>query len=472
MGKIAFRDQSNMDTYTLVSDSFISNFLPTLNAEQIKVYLYCLHCIDKDCNFNDLANAINIDPDKVNEILKELEDMNLIQIENQMNPATISFLNPGKGKLFKMHDSSEFNDFQNEITKLLPERYFYPFEMNEYYDFITSKKFENIALVAIIKYCMKIKNDNISYKYILKVAEDFAARGFKTLTAVEPIINRYYLKDDDIKVLGTKIGKNFFDADDYLLFDKWTESFNLGEIIQVATDFKVKSFTAIDNILNSLQEHGIRGAENIAAYKESDAERKNIAVSINKKLGLFLSDLENEIKTYIIPWTNMGYTKSGIDKIAQDCFENNGKTLQFLNDKIHFLYESGITTDEDINQYYATIKQDDKKIKELFKISGFNRTISQNDRDMFNVWTHKWGFDFNTLKFVVKKYEGDAYWQTKINKLLSNCKQQNAFKQNEIEKILESSVVNNRTNKKTGKSYDFTTSGNSSAYDKLLKNAS
>lgn len=466
MKKITFNDQTKLDTYTLVSDTFILNVLSTLNEIQIKVYLLGLYSINKNIDVIDIANNLNIEYEDLVAVLKELQELNLVIYEDKISPATVSFLNPKTGKLFQNFNTDEFNEFEHSLSKLIPERFFSPTELNEYFTFIKNKNFEQTAFAVVLKYCMKIKNEKIGYKYILKVAEGFAAKGLKTAVAVEEEVNKYYNSFDSIKNVSLKMGKKYIENEDYQLFNKWLETFELGEIIQIINSFKAKSFQQIDSILEMLDSQGIRGVQSIEQYKELYDERKAIAISINKKLGLFYTTVDNEIETYIIPWTNMGYTKKSIDKIAQYCFENNGKTLGFLNEKIHELSQLGITTEDGVDAHFAALKQNDKKLKELFKLSGFSKTISQNDRDMFKVWINNWGFDFNTLKFLAKRFEGDVYWQSKINNVLSKCKSQNLYNIEDIDKF----ISNLQPTKKKGGSYDMITSTDVGSSKKIEEN--
>ena len=467
MKKITFSDQTKLDTYTLVSDVFILNILSTLSEMQIKVYLLGLHAVHKNLDVFDIANNLNIEYDDLVNILKELQDLNLIIYEDNISPATVSFLNPKTGKLFHNFDTAEFNDFEHEVVKIIPQRIFTPTELNEYFTFIKDKNFDQAGFTSVIKYCMRIKNHKIGYKYILKVAEDFAVRGIKTSSAVDAEVSKYYDSFDSIQNLCLKMGKKYIENEDYQMFNKWLDTFELGEIIQVINSFKAKTFQQIDNILTTLDSQGIRGVKNIERYKEVYDERKEIAVSINKKLGLFYTTVDNEIETYIIPWMNMGYTKNSIAKIAQICFENNGKTLAFLDEKIHELNQLGITSEESIEEYYSAIKQNDKKIKELFKLTGFSRSVTQNDRDMLKVWINNWGFDFNVIKQLAKRFEGDIYWQSKISNTLSKCKAQNIYKFEDMDSLLSSS----QPARKKGRSFNMLTSNDPNAAKIIEENS-
>lgn len=467
MKKIIFSDHTKLDTYTLVSDAFILNILSTLSEMQIKVYLLGLHAVHKNLDVFDIANNLNIEYDDLVNILKELQDLNLIIYEDNISPATVSFLNPKTGKLFHNFDVAEFNDFEHSLSTLIPERIFTPTELNEYFTFIKDKNFDQAGFAVVIKYCMKIKNHKIGYKYILKVAEDFAVRGLKSSSAVEAEVGKYYNSFDSIQNVCLKMGKKYIENEDYQMFNKWLDTFELGEIIQVINSFKAKTFQQIDNILTTLDSQGIRGVKNIEQYKEVYDERKEIAVSINKKLGLFYTTVDNEIETYIIPWMNMGYTKNSITKIAQICFENNGKTLAFLDEKIHELNQLGITSEESIEEYYSAIKQNDNKVKELFKLTGFSRSVTQNDRDMLKVWINNWGFEFNVIKQLAKRFEGDIYWQSKISNTLSKCKAQKIYKFEDMDSILSSS----QPARKKGRSFNMLTSNDPNAAKIIEENS-
>lgn len=80
-------------------------------------------------------------------------------------------------------------------------------------------------------------------------------------------------------------------------------------------------------------------------------QKNNLAVNINRTIGVFYDNLDDIVDTYIVPWLSKGFDETALLDVAKYCYVSNIKTLNGMNSIIMRFYQSGCTTSAAISKY-------------------------------------------------------------------------------------------------------------------------
>lgn len=83
-------------------------------------------------------------------------------------------------------------------------------------------------------------------------------------------------------------------------------------------------------------------AEEMNDYQSHREHLKEIAVAVNKNLGIYYESFEHEIEVYIVPWTAKGFDLDALTKIAHHCFISSVRTLDGMNNVVDKFYKQGL----------------------------------------------------------------------------------------------------------------------------------
>lgn len=418
-----------VETFTLVDNLFINEYLPYCDEKQIKVYLYGLYLCANPSNDNSidaLCSRLNM---KENEILSAygyFEDMGLVQIISR-EPLEVKYLSLKKSmQPPKKYKGEKWNDFNAHLQHLFPERMLTPNEYNEYYTFLDDSKMEHDAMLMIAQYCIDLKGMSVRYPYILTVARNWALDGVRTAADVENKLKEYDTQSEQMRTVLAALGrKGGAELEEKQMLLKWTRSWGYEPeaILTAAKTLKGgKSFKKLDAKLDEFYRMSIFSAEEMKDYQAHCEHLRNLAVSINKNLGVFYESFEHEIEVYIVPWTAKGFDDDALLKLAHHCFITNIRTLDGMNNVVNKFYAQGRLSVESIDEYLRLQIEQDAKIKKIIERSGRSRSVTQSDRDYYRTWTVTWGFDDDVILYAAEQSSFKTYPTPYINQLLSSYK--------------------------------------------------
>ena len=189
MALCSLSSKLSMDSYTVVDNTFLNEFLPQASGNDVKVYLYglglCLNPNIEDNTLDVVSKVLGLTEDEVINSFSYWQELGLVQIVST-DPFEVRFLpvrtHSGSAKI---RNKDKYSDFNKQMQAVITGRMITPNEFNEYYTLIEVYHFEPEALVLIAKYCTEEKNPSINYAYITAVAKDFANQGLKTAVTVE-----------------------------------------------------------------------------------------------------------------------------------------------------------------------------------------------------------------------------------------------------------------------------------------------
>lgn len=432
MSLATFSSDYLIESFTLVDNLFINEYLTDSNEAQIKVYLYGLYLCSQNGQDNSLENmssALNIAIDDITEAYVHFEDLGLVQIVS-LQPFEVKYLSFKRGaQPAKRYKSEKWNEFNAQLQQLFKERMLSPHEYNEYYSFIDSYKIEKDAMLMIVKYCIDLKGMSVTYPYILTVARNWVADGVKTVADVEQRLTEYETQTEDMReVLNALRRKGGAEIEEKQLLKKWKGSwgFDLPAILAAAKSLKAsKTFNSLDKRLDEFYKNNVFSEAEIKDYLKNRDYLYTLAAEIVNKLGLYYQSLEQVIEVYISPWRAKGFEDAALKSVARQCFVTGVRTLDGMDKMLLKFYESGLLSEQSIKEYIAAQLEMDKRIKQIIEAGGRTRSVTVSDREFYRTWSSIWGFSDEVILYAASLSAGRIYPNTYINQLLSTWKNAN-----------------------------------------------
>lgn len=416
---------------TCVDNKFILNYMPDAPDKCVAVYLLGLTLTESggaDNSCETIARKTNLSEEEVLAAYLYWEELGLVHVTSD-NPPKILYLNirdsANTGKKIK---ASKYSKFNKDMQNVIEGRMLTPNELNEYYTFLENTTFQPEALVATAKYCAALKGSDINYRYVLTVARNQLAKGATTLEVVQDNLNSQQKYDEDLKLLFAvlRISRKF-DHTDREFFEKWTKNFGFSTdiVIAVAKDLNRKSMEKLDAALSEYYKKGALSVAEIQQYKAEKQHYTELAISVNRALGLFYQSVDAVIDEYVIGWVGKGYDDETLLAIAKYCFRSGIRTLAGFAGVIDKLYKNGVTTLSALDSYLQNLEALDKNIKEMLEKAGIERNVTNNDRALYRTWTTLWNMPHDVICFAAEKAAGTFSPMAYLNKILAYYKQKN-----------------------------------------------
>ena len=414
---------------------FLNDYLPYAPEHCIKVYLYgllkCYNSTSYDNTLESFEKVLGMSKDDIESAFLYWQDENLVQVLN-VDPIEVVYL-PVKtsSKMLTKFKDKKYKDFTLRTQEIITGREVNTHEFNEYITLIESYSLEPDAMLMIMKYCVELKGEDVRYQYILSIAHDWAKRGICTVEKVEEEISNVELSRQDLNQVSKALKwTGTINFEHKKLYLKWTQElgFELGTIIHVAkgvAGLKTKfAYEKLDNKLTKYYEQRLMSVQEIEEYEANKQFLTKLAITINKALGIYYDNVENEVDTYIIKWKNMGYDEQVLSNIANYCFKNNIRTLDGMDSCIARFYKLGITTVTGLNQYIEQIVATDNQIKQILTDLNIERKVNSFDRTYFNTWTQVWNMPQEVIAHAVSLSVGKTNPMQYVNQVLSNWNSQ------------------------------------------------
>lgn len=418
---------------TCVDNKFILNYLPDAPDKCVAVYLLGLTLTESDGADNScetIARKTNLSPEEVMAAYFYWEELGLVHVTAD-NPPKILYLNMrDSANATKKIPATKYRKFNKDMQSAIEGRMLTPNELNEYYTFLEDTTFQPEALVAVAKYCVALKGNDINYRYVLTVARNQLAKGATTLEVVEDNLNSQQKYDEDLKLLFAvlKISRKF-DHTDRESFEKWTKhlGFSTDVIVAVAKDLSRKSMEKLDLTLLEYYKKGALSVAEINQYKTEKQHYMELAISINRALGLFYQSVDAIIDEYLVGWVKKGYDDETLLAVAKYCFRSGIRTLAGFANVIDKLYKNGVTTLSALDSYLENLEALDENIRQLLNKAGIERNVTNNDRTLYRTWTTLWNMPHEVICFSAEKAAGTISPMAYVNKVLSYYKQKGIF---------------------------------------------
>lgn len=463
MSFCSFSKETITNSSTVLDNRFISTYLPEANGDAIKIYIYGLFVCqesDSDISFDKFCNDVKLDKDVVSDCFRFWEELGIVNVLSE-DPFIVKYLPVAQSKPRK-YSAEKYGEFNKALQVLIPERMITTNEYAAYFSLMEENGLKPEALLMIVKYCVDLKGGAIGLRYILKVANDFIARGITTTTKIEKELSDYSLKTGEFASLMNYILPNKKpQIEDLKLFEKWNKQllYDIDTIIFIAKSAKIKNIEKLDKEIDVLYASKKFSEKEIADYYKSKAKTTELAYAINRSLSVYTEVIDPVIENYVIPWQNMGYDEETLLFLATYCFKKNRRSLEEMNEVVEKLYKNGLITLTSIAEYLKSISADDDFIKKLLLIAGLSRKPTEWDRANLKTW-RSWNFSDEMICEACAIAAGKSNPMSYVNAVLSGWKSEGIFTTDKIR----------RTDKKANPQAIQTRNYTKEEFDKLIDN--
>lgn len=473
-----FSSQYIYKTYTIVDNIFFTRYLPHTPPKMATIYLYGLYLCNN--NAQDLTGVditrfsatLGYTEAEVLDAFKYWEEQDLVRIVNT-DPVEIQYLPIKNAQPYlKKYNKDKYLEFNIQAQNILSGRQITPNEYEEYYTLMEGfslpdgRKFTPEALLMIMGYCAEYKGNNVGYQYIITIARNWAKEGKITTTSIEKELTDYRDADKTVikilAALGSTKKAGFDEARTYL---KWIRQYGFTDncILFVAGTIKRGGFEKLDRTLYNYYEMHLFSEKEIKEYEQNKEALCTLARNINKLIGVYYDDVDNEIQNYITPWLNKGYSAECLLAISNYCYLKDKRTLSSLNDFIDKLYNMGVVSIDAFKQYTLGLDKLDQQISQVLLSIGLKRNVNNQDRDLYKRWTIAWGMPNDVIMYAgtlsTDKTAPIAY----MSKILSVWQNNNIHTVEQAKKYNETTATNN--NNKVLKQRDYTNEEYESLFD-------
>lgn len=426
-----FENDDQNNKFVMIDNNFITSFMPECNEVELKVYLFglylCQNPLSKDNTIEHIKDALSLSEKEIQEIYYSLEQKGLVSVIS-FDPLQIQYRRSHNAQIAKLYKKEKYSDFNKQLEACFPDKAIVnPNQYTQYYDFIENTNMQPEALIMIIQHCVKTKGSTVSGNYILQVARTWVNDGIRSIEQVEQRIRQREINNGILKEIATAIGKtSLVSEEDKDLYTKWTENWGYdSQAILAACKKSLKSMSKLDTVLDECFKNGAISSMEVEAYLKNKKKLSENALDVAKELGLWYDNTAPVVENYISPWQQKGYSSQGLILIAKYCFKNSIKELKYMDRIVNDFFNKGIISEEAIKAHFEMLDKEEKEISQLLEILGSSRIVTQNDREMLNVWKNIWGFDYDTICEVAKLSVGKPLGE--IAKKLSVLKSNNIF---------------------------------------------
>ncbi|MBR4270070.1 MAG: DnaD domain protein [Clostridia bacterium] len=427
-------------SYTVIDNLFFNRFLISTPPKHISIYLYGLYICEQleELDLARFSQNMGYTQDEIIESFEYWQEQGIVRIVSD-SPFQVQYLPiRNANENTRKYDKDKYTKFNKEIQSILSGRMITPNEYEEYYTLMEGfaipdgRKLSPEALLMIVRYCAQNKGDNVGYRYILTVARDWANMGLITPEQVETHLeatsNASTSVNQILKALGSTKKSSI---DELQLYLKWIELGFVDEcILYVAKTLKKMgraNFEKLDKRLLKYYELHLLSSKEIADYEDNVDKIFNLARDINRTLGLYYEDVTNQIETYINPWLSLGYEPETLLSIAQDCFVIGKRTLNNLDEQIHYLFNQGIVSKKSYEQFTLSQRITKETIKTILKNLNIERNVTTLDIDFWNRWTNIWAFNLEIVDYAVSLAKAKGANLSYVNTILADWHSQHIF---------------------------------------------
>jgi DnaD/phage-associated family protein len=276
--KEKFDSKSILYSDTLIPDIFISEYLPVLSCEAVKVYTFCcfLDKTERSLDIFKIVRRLDIEENVLVSVLDELTKKHLLTLSGRD-----IFLNDIKGieidRLYKERTSIKPEDLgEKESVISAINNQFFDGNMPIYmYGCIEQwfKKYRFEDPVMMMLFSISNEKGALTQNYIEAVAKDWFENGVKTVFDLEALFTeREKMRDVQSKIQKALNRKNPFTQYETDIINKWFNEYHYSfEIIEEALKKTVKisnpNIAYVDKILSSWYENEFKNIDDIESEK-------------------------------------------------------------------------------------------------------------------------------------------------------------------------------------------------------------
>lgn len=282
--------ESNMSILysdTQVPDIFITEYMPSMDSDMVKIYLYCLFMgkHGKQATADDISKKLDLEITRVRDIFAALEGLGLITRKEH----SIKLTDLKEKEIKKLYRtkatstpeeaalSSERNKKRNVVIRDINNKFFQGLMNPTWYTDIDAwfdkYRFEEDVMYALFQHCYDHKG--LSKQYMVKVADNWFSKNIKNSFDLDTYSIEYQkLKDIRFKIKRKFRKQGNLSEYEEAYVEKWVVEYGFEfDIIELAlkktTAILNPNFEYINKILTDWHEKGLKDKEQILAYEKS-----------------------------------------------------------------------------------------------------------------------------------------------------------------------------------------------------------
>ncbi|MBO5285441.1 MAG: DnaD domain protein [Clostridia bacterium] len=449
---IGFTKDFSANGKTNVENAFITEYMPLVDGDAVKVYLYGLYlCANAKCDttLNEIAKHLELSEEKVIDAFKLWQEFDLVSFVEEPFSVIYQSINTGYARA-KKYKPEKYTDFCTSLQHLFPNKAIGISEYSEYFNIMEVYSISQDAMLMIVSHCIERKGDTISYRYISKVAKDFGARGINTTEKVEQELSKYVSRTHELeKILKAMRSTKQPEIENLKLLNKWTNElgFNMESILTAASTLKKGSFEKLDQFMMELYSLKCFSVEEIERHTDKKKELFDVSIKIAKALSLYFEVIDTVVDNFTSKWFKYGYQEDALLFIANYCFKQGKNTLSDMDTLIEFLFKRGVIDFDAVNGYFLRLEKDDEFIHTILDTLGLKRSVTNWDRDNLKVW-REWNFSDEIILEAIVRSVGKSNPVAYANAILGGWKSKNIFNKTDIENLEKHDNVNKNNNVK------------------------
>lgn len=279
---------------TLLSDIFISEYMPSMNGDCVKVYIHCLFLskYSKKASSEDISKSLGIDSGKVKEALVYLSNIGVITWK-QDSIFLVDLKEKEINKVYRMKNtstpaeailSSERNKRRSSIITAINNNFFQGVMAPSWYTDIDAwfdrYKFDEDVMYALFQHCYNHKG--MAKQYIVKVADNWSSKNIRNAFQLDQYSLEYEkFKEIKVKIVKKLKRKDFLTEYEDEYIEKWVMDYKYDfDVIELAlkktTAISKPNLEYVHKILTAWNEKGLRTKEQVIAY-DAAQKQKNTA---------------------------------------------------------------------------------------------------------------------------------------------------------------------------------------------------
>lgn len=268
-----------------IPDVFISEYMPSLESDFVKVYIYCVFLCKnkKNSSSDDIAKKLELQSARVKEAMNQLEEIGLISRGAHEN--TLSLIDLKEKEIKKLYrakttsspdeaaQSTDRNKKRSKFISSINNAFFQGVMSPSWYTDIDSwfdkYQFEEDVMYALFKHCYDYKG--LSRQYITKVAESWYSKNIRNSFDLDKYsMDAQKAKDIRGKIMKKLRKQSYLTEYEEAYVEKWVFEFGYDfGIIELAlkrtTSAVNPSFEYINKIITNWHDKGYKTKEEIIA---------------------------------------------------------------------------------------------------------------------------------------------------------------------------------------------------------------
>ncbi|QNU67021.1 DnaD domain protein [Ruminiclostridium herbifermentans] len=285
---------------TSVPDIFISQYMPSMDSNSVKVYLYmlflCKH--NKKATTDEIAKTLNLTNDEVKASLTSLDNLEVISwIEDKIQ--ILDLKDAEVKRIYKLksvsspeqaNENFEKNKSRNSTLSAINSKFFQGLMPPNWYltidNWFSIYKFDEDVMYTLFKYCHD--NNTFHKSYIEAVANSWYRRGIQNFFDLE----KYFEEMTHVRgIKGTIIKKlrlrRALTEYEHEYVEKWVLDYKYNiDVIEIALKKTVgktnPDFKFLNSLLTKWHDLGLVSAEEIISYENSIKSQGQAAKTTQK----------------------------------------------------------------------------------------------------------------------------------------------------------------------------------------------